>query len=419
MSFNGVLKTSVSGMNAQASRLASGAENIANSDTTGYKRVSVEFSSLIPQSCTGHVSSGSVLTHVRNEISTQGTLEYTASVTDLAITGDGFFVVSDAAGSSTLTRAGAFVPNADGELVNSAGFFLMGYPVTNGVTASVANGYAGLERVSIFDVALNANATTSGELQVNYPSNAAIVAAADLPSANAVTAEFTGKTSLVTYDNLGNEVILDIYASKIATETWEVTVYNRADADPSGAFPYAAGPLSNDTLTFDPVTGALAGGSPNSLSIAVPNGQTVALDLSDASQFATDYTVLEATVNGNAPSSVELLEIGDDGLVYASYANGQRVATYQIPLATVQSPDRLRSVTGNVFQTTDDSGDVQIGIAGQAGFGSIVSGALEESTVDLANELTTVIEAQRGYTANSRVFQTGSELLDVLVNLAR
>ncbi len=396
MSFNGVLRTSVSGMNAQAARLASSADNIANSDTTGYKRTSTQFSSLIPESCTGHISSGSVITHVRNEISTQGSLEYTSSVTDLAITGEGFFVVSDEGGASTLTRAGAFVPNADGELVNSAGYYLMGYPVNNGITASVANGFAGLERVSVFDVALEANASTQGVLQVNYPSNAALVAPADLPSANAATAEFTGKTSLVAYDNLGNEVILDIYASKTASETWEIAVYDRADAAPSGAFPYAAGPLVTDTLTFDPTTGDLTGGSPTSMTIAIPNGQPMILDLSDASQLAADYTVLEATVDGNAPSGIDLLEIGSDGMVYASYDNGERVAVYQIPLATVQSPDRLRPMTGNVFQTTQDSGDIQIGIAGQVGFGAIVAGALEESTVDLASELTTVIEAQRG-----------------------
>ena len=419
MSFNGVLKTSVSGMNAQSARLASGANNIANSDTTGYKRVSTEFSSLIPHSCTGRVGSGSVLTHVRNEISTQGALEYTASVTDLAITGEGFFVVSDEAGTATLTRAGAFVPNADGELVNSAGYYLMGYPVQNGVTAAVANGFAGLERVSVFDVSIDATPSTAGELQVNYPSNAPVVAAADLPSANVATSDFTGKTSLVAYDNLGNEVILDIYAAKTAPETWEIAVFDRADAAPSGGFPYGAGPLTTETLTFDATTGDLNGASANTLSIAVPNGQLLTLDLSDASQLATDYTVLEAIVDGNAPSGLELLEIAEDGMVYASYENGQRIATYQIPLATVQSPDQLRPESGNIFQPTKDSGDIQIGIAGQTGFGSIVSGALEDSTVDLATELTTVIESQRAYTANSRVFQTGSELLDVLVNLAR
>jgi flagellar hook protein FlgE len=196
-------------------------------------------------------------------------------------------------------------------------------------------------------------------------------------------------------------------------------VFDRADAAPSGAFPYAAGPLTTETLTFDPATGDLTGASPNSLSIAVPNGQLLTLDLSDASQLATDYTVLEAFVDGNAPSGLELLEIAEDGMLYASYANGQRIATYQIPLATVQSPDRLRPESGNIFQPTNESGDIQIGIAGQTGYGSIVSGALEDSTVDLATELTTVIESQRAYTANSRVFQTGSELLDVLVNLAR
>ena len=124
---------------AQASQLATAADNIANTDTAGYKRASMEFSSLIPQRAGGEYNSGGVLTTVRNEIGRQGSLEYTTSITDLAVNGDGFFVVSDNDGANFLTRAGSFVPNGDGELVNAAGYRLMGYSVTNGTANSVAN----------------------------------------------------------------------------------------------------------------------------------------------------------------------------------------------------------------------------------------------------------------------------------------
>jgi flagellar hook protein FlgE len=113
------------------------------------------------------------------------------------------------------------------------------------------------------------------------------------------------------------------------------------------------------------------------------------------------------------------VDIDDDGTLYAVFDNGQRLQAYKIPLANVPSPDRLKPEPGNVYSLAVDSGDMLIGFAGAGGFGSISSGALEQSTVDLATELTTMIESQREYTANSKVFQTGADLMDVLVNLKR
>ena len=156
-----------------------------------------------------------------------------------------------------------------------------------------------------------------------------------------------------------------------------------------------------------------------SLAIPVPNGATLALDLAGSSQLATDFVVRSAAVDGNAPAEVDRLEIGGDGTIVAVYENGARVPSYAIPLATVASPDNLTALPGNVFLPSLDSGDIQIGTAGTGALGTIVSGALEQSTVDLATELTTMISAQRSYTANSKVFQTDAELIDVLVNLRR
>jgi flagellar hook protein FlgE len=388
-------------------------------NTTGYKRASCEFSSLLLQVCPGNYESGSVLTNVRYGISGQGSLLNTASVSDLAIGGDGFFVVSDSDGTPYLTRAGAFVPNGDGELVNAAGFRLMGYRLDPDQPSVTVNGYTGLENITLADLELTASPSTAGDFVANLPSDAEIIAAADLPSANAANSKYTAKSSLVTYDNLGKEVILDIFFAKSATGTWEMTVYNKADAPATGEFPYAAGPLATTPLEFDMTTGQLTTASADSLSIAIPGGQTVELDLSQMTQLATGYTVLNAKVNGNAPSGAELIEIGRDGLVYATYHNGTRVPVYRIPLAHVTSPDMLTPLAGNVFMASSDSGDVQIGFAETGGLGSIFSGALEQSTVDLANELTSMIDSQRSYSANSKVFQTGSELMDVLVNLKR
>ncbi|MBI2720126.1 MAG: flagellar hook protein FlgE [Rhizobiales bacterium] len=419
MSLYGIMRTSVSGMSAQANRLATVAENVANVNTNGYKRASREFSSLLLQTGPGSYESGSINTTIRYDISGQGSLLSTTSVTDLAISGDGFFVVSDPSGSPVLTRAGAFVPNGDGELVNAAGFRLMGYRLSPGQPSITVNGYTGLENINLSELALTASASTEGNLVANLPASATAVAAPDLPSANGATATYTAKSSLTTYDNLGGEVLLDLFFTKTAGNTWEVAAFNKADAPTTGEFPYAAGPLTTATLDFDPTTGGLSAASANALPVAIPSGSTLNLDLSQMTQLATGYTVLAANVNGNAPSGANVIDIGRDGLVYATYDNGTRVPVYRIPLAHVTSPDRLTPLPGNVYRSSADSGNVEIGFAQTGALGDIVSSALEQSTVDLANELTSMIDAQRSYSANSKVFQTGSELMDLLVNLKR
>jgi len=418
MGLYGMMRTSVSGMSAQANRLSTVADNIANSNTTGYKKASTEFSSLILESGGSAYESGSVETRVRYAISEQGTFRFTTSVTDLSVKGNGFFLVGNESGQISLTRAGSFVKNGDGDLINAAGFTLMGYSLAPGAPPPVANGTAGLQVVNIGALAMQSDPSTAGNLFVNLNSNATDVAG-NTAGANDPTSEYTSKTSLVTYDNLGNEVTLDVYFTKTAPETWEVAVFNQAEAT-SGGFPYASGPLVTGALAFDPANGQVdTGTSDLSVDVPIPGGATLTLDLSQSSQLAANYTVLDAAVNGNAPSEVERVEIADDGTLYAVFQNGARVPTYRIPLATVASVDNLQPLAGNVFVPSVDSGDLQVGFAGEGGFGTMVSSALEQSTVDLASELTAMIESERNYTANSKVFQTGSELMEVVVNLKR
>lgn len=419
MSLYGIMRTSVSGMNAQAHRLSVVADNVANVNTTGYKQSSAEFSTLLLANCPGDYESGSLLTSVRSHIEVQGSLLNTASVTDLAIGGSGFFLVSDEEGNTLLTRAGSFVADGDGALVNAAGFKLMAYRLDPDQPGVTVNGFTNLEQVNLEALALTASPSTAGTFTANLPSDAAIVAAASLPSTNAAGATFTAKSSLITYDSLGHEVVLDLYFSKTAGNSWELSVFNQADAAPSGGFPYSAGPLAQQDMAFDPSSGGLDASSAEAIGIAIPGGETLTLDLSGMSQLATDYTVISAHVNGNAPSGADLIDISRDGFVYATYGNGTRIPVYRIPLAHVASPDLLTPLAGNVYLPSAGSGDVEVGFAQSGGMGSIIANALEQSTVDLATELTSMIDAQRSYSANSKVFQTGAELMDVLVNLKR
>ncbi|MCK1393046.1 flagellar hook protein FlgE [Bradyrhizobium sp. 1] len=409
MSLYGVMRTGVSGMNAQSNKLSTVSDNIANVNTTGYKRASTEFSSLILKSGSGNYDSGAVETTVRYAISDAGNYQFTTSATDLAVQGNGFFVVQDANGNSFLTRAGAFVPDNTGNLVNTAGFQLMGYNIANGATPTVAaNGFGGLQVINVNQLALQAAPSTKATVAANLDPSATAIAGPAGPGS------YTSKTSMVTYDNIGNAVTLDVYASKTGANTWDVEVYNGATALTT------SGPTT--TFTFDVTAvgkGALAVASPKALSVAIPGGSaTFNIDLAAMTQVASAFD-FKATVDGNAPSAVEKVNIDDKGVVTAVLKNGTELPSFQIALATVPSPDHLTPEVGNVYSPNLDSGNVQVGLAGQGGLGTIKSGALEDSNVDLADELTSMIEAQRGFTANSKSFQTGADLLDVVVNLKR
>jgi flagellar hook protein FlgE len=404
MSLYGVLRSGVSGMNAQSNKLGTVAENIQNSSTTGYKRASTEFSSLILPSSEGNYNSGSVTSQVRYTIGDQGPIAYTTSGTDLAISGNGFFVVSDPSGSPYLTRAGNFVVDGrSGNLVNAAGFTLMGYNLASGASNPALNSLDGVEPVNMKSFGMQASGSTEGTFAGNLPYG-------DDP---AVAPAYNKKSSLQVFDKVGNPIKIDITLVKVDADTWTMTVANGTDP-----LKPLTGTLTK-TLEFD-ADGQLdmvAMGT-SVLNFTIPGGEPFALDMKGMTQLAGEYNVKGAS-NGNAPSAVKDVEFASDGTVYAVYEDGSRVGAYRIPLATVPSPDNLYPRAGNVYETTAASGGYQVGFPEMSGFGSIASGALEGSNVDIGTELTAMIEAQTSYTANSKVFQTGSELLDVLMNLKR
>jgi len=422
MSLYGMMRTGVSGMNAQANRLSTVADNIANASTTGYKRSSTEFSSLIIPTVTGNYTSGGVTTTVRTSISQQGDLKYTTSGSDLAINGSGFFVVQSPGGAPVLTRAGSFVPDAQGRLVNAAGFQLMGYSYENGNPSVVANGLGGLVPVTISQTDLVAIPSATGIFTANLPADAEEVTDPnDWPSANNATAKYSAKSSLVTYDHLGSEQLLDVYYTKTGPNTWEVAIFKQSDAAPDTSFPYAGDEMvGTQTLTFDPSNGKLTT-TPLNINVTIPGppAQSIDIDLSKMTQLDKSYTVVDAKVDGAAPSGIAGVQIAEDGVVYAQYENGAMKPIFRVPIADVPSPDLMQVLPGNVFVPTGDSGAVQLGFPNESGRGKIVAGALENSNVDIAQELTDMIEAQRSYTANSKVFQTGADLMDILVNLKR
>jgi flagellar hook protein FlgE len=410
MTASALFNTAVMGMSAQTSALGAIAENISNSSTIGYKEATTQFETILTNFSGGGDIGGGVSTQTRFRIGTQGGLQSTTSATDLAIEGQGFFVVSNSAGENFLTRAGSFVVDTQGRLVNAAGYFLMGEV---GATP-VSGGLNDLQLIKINTGKLIANPTTAGTLSANLEANAPVIPLASLPSSGGTS--YSYKTSVTTYDNLGNSAKLDVYFSNTGSGNWEMDVYDASTASASGGFPYTPPiPLATQTLGFDLTNGNLLSGSP--LTIPIPNGQSMSLDLSNMSQLGAASGVNNVSVNGNAASAVASIQISKDGTLNYSLSSGQTIAAYTIALANVNSPDNLEPMTGNVFAPTIDSGQAFIGNAGKGQFGTINSNQLEGSTVDLATQLSNMIVAQRSYTANSQVFQVASDVLQVLNNL--
>ncbi len=411
------MNASVTGMQAQSNYLTNIGQNISNASTVGYKEADTEFSTLVDQGAVGQTSAGGVITSTQLAVAQQGTLESTTSPTDLAISGNGFFVVSNSAGQEFLTRAGSFVPDASGNLVNAAGYYLMGYSLANGAPTMASNSLSGMQIVNVDSSTLSASPTTTGTLTANLPATDSIIAAANLPSANSASSTYDEKTSVVMYNNLGGSQTIDLYFAQTSSGTWEVTAYDDSAASSSGGFPYSSGPLATTTLNFNPSNGNLASTSANSISIPVPGGATMTLNLSSMTQLAGNFAVSTSQVNGNAAASVSSVTVSPDGTLSYNLTNGSTVAAYQIPIADVPSPDNLEASSGNVYSPTILSGQASVGTAGTGQLGTIQSSELEESTVDIATELTNMIVAQRDYQANSQMFKAGADMMNTLLQL--
>ncbi|MGC5779408.1 flagellar hook protein FlgE [Methylobacterium sp. NFXW15] len=403
MSLTGVLRTGVSGMNAQTNRISTVAENIQNASTTGYKRTSTEFSSLLLESSgTGNYNSGAVDTVIRRAVNEQGSVAFTTSDTDLAIQGSGFFVVKDGSGGQFLTRAGNFVKDGStGTLVNSGGFTLQGYALDAQGQPDVARG---LIPIKADTATAEARPTDTATVSGNLPFDAAVIA-----TPGTADGTYTKKISVKTYDNVGSAVTYDVYATKTSATTWNIALYQPAAT--AGGAPTKIGE-ANPTFGTD---GQVSAGTKTTITTA---SGPITLDGTKLTQLAGDFD-MKATANGSPPTAGTGVAFGEDGTVFTLYADGSRAATYKVPLASVRSPDQLLPKAGNVFEANGQSGPVELGYAQLGGLGTLKSKALEQSNADVATELTTMIESQSAYTANSKVFMTGSEMLDTLMNLKR
>ncbi|MEM7169520.1 MAG: flagellar hook protein FlgE [Pseudomonadota bacterium] len=417
MSLYGALFSGVSGLAAQSNALGIISDNIANVNTVGYKTSITRFSSLVTQevSVTRH-SSGGVISSAYANVDQQGLLQSTASGTDLAIAGDGFFVVNENAnptvGSNYLfTRAGQFTPDENGDLVNAAGFYLQGYNMrTNPNPPPSASTFTGLETVNVSNLSGNAESTANLSMDVNLPSTAAV-----------------GDTHTVTmqiFDSLGNPHDLDINFTKTGINTWD---FGSSDPVSEGAVTGTSAGAGN--LVFAP------DGTPSAINFTTPftvNGWTTGaansaftLDLGTAgstdglTQFAGEFAITDIDQDGVRFGVFTGVTINEEGIVTALFDNGQNQDIFRMPLGMFNNPNGLNHLTGNAYQQTDDSGNFQLSLATTNGAGSVSASTLESSTVDLADEFTNMIVTQRAYSASARTITTADDMLEELIRIRR
>lgn len=433
MSIYTALRAGVSGLTANSSALAAISDNIANVNTVGYKRSGVDFSALVnAQNSNTTYNAGGVLPLTRQQISLQGSLEQSRSTTDLAISGDGFFIVSPNSsqlsngGSVLFTRAGSFTIDADGYMVNAQGLYLQGWPVnSDGTVVSSPTSLSAIEPINISGVGglaeASANVRVSANLNSDQTAYGGAYVAGDLALGN-VTAHF--ESSLEVYDSLGAPRTISFGFLKTGPNTWQCEVYARPDTNITGGAA-TGGLLGSGTVTYntDGTVNTVSPGLQNfTINWAASTGaapQDLTLDLDGVAQNAKSFGITSVNVDGVPPGDLVGLILEGDGFLTAQFSNGRARALYQIPLATFVNPNGLAPDQGGAFRTTLDSGLYNINAANAGGAGRIVSGALEASNVDLAQEFTNLITTQRAYSAASRIITTADQMLEELLMVKR
>ncbi|MDQ0213276.1 flagellar hook protein FlgE [Arthrobacter bambusae] len=384
------LYSGISGLRAHQAMLDVTGNNIANVNTAGFKASSTQFQDTLsqmtqgagaPQTETGGTNPAQIGLGVRVAgISTnfsQGSSQSTGRATDMMISGDGFFITSKA-GQQLYTRAGAFDMDAAGRLVSPDGGILQGWSAANGVVNQGG---------PIGPIALSPNttsaavATTKASLDGNLPSDAAVGTSVE--------------RQVKVYDADGASRSLTLTFSRSAGG-WDV-----AGADANGA-------AGNTTLTF--ANGALTSGGAMTV-----GGITV--DMSTVTGFASMSTLTVDSQNGSEAGKLESFTLGGDGSLIGSFSNGAKQVLAQVALARFTNPGGLEKAGSSTYVATANSGAAQLGAPGAAGLGTLTAGALEMSNVDLSQEFTNLIVAQRGFQANARIITTSDEVLQELTNL--
>ncbi|MFO1148464.1 MAG: flagellar hook protein FlgE [Alsobacter sp.] len=453
MSIFGAMITAVTGLNAQSYALENISDNIANSQTTGYKRVDTSFEDMVPDYPLRTQVGGSVIAFSQGTNGLTGNITSSGVGTNFAINGQGFAVVRDASdlsgGTPTFsarnlyTRRGDFELDKNGYLVNGAGKYLVGYSAS--ATGQISTGTPDIVKVSFAPV--DASATSTLTYSANVPSypltqNAdttvanselwgggtlaappATITTGGAAPANSATfaANSIAGQTVTMYDSLGNQVNVEFRWAKInsvsngGTDTWAL-YYNSTPGTTAATSTWTN---VGGAFTFNS-TGKLTSATSATPTIAV-GGQTVgavAIDFSQLTQFADGSGQVKANQivqNGYTAGKLDSVAIGDDGRIMATYTNGQTKAIGQVAIAQFNAVNALKRDSGGVFEETLESGQPLLSYNGS----SLISGSLEGSNTDIASEFSKMIVTQQAYSANTRVITTSQQMLQDAINIIR
>lgn len=425
------MNSGVSGLRAEGEAIGVVGDNIANVNTVGFKSQRVVFQDVLGHSILAGTSSALPGSGVRvgdiQQLFTQGSLSNTGVSTDLALSGDGFFVVKgavDGLQGNFYSRAGQFVIDKDGYLTNPQGLQVQGYAANTDGTFQ-----ASISSLKVPTAALPAHATENAAITANLDASSPVPTAAFDVTDPANTSNFS--TTMTVYDSLGAAHDVDVYFAKTAAGAWDWHAVASGD-DLNPPQPGVNVELGTGTLNFT-TDGALNTVSANTFTVdwnGATAGQTVTLDfgtsigaggtgLDGMTQYSSPSNVSSQSQDGYSSGDFSGVAVDGQGIVTGLYTNGQQLAIGQLAIAKFRSNDGLGRAGQNLWIETRDSGAVALGTAGSGGRGAVSAGALEGSNVDLAEQFVGLIQHQRSFSANSKTITTADEMLQELINIKR
>lgn len=434
MTISSSLNAGVAGLQANATRLASILDNIANSSTFGYKRVVTDFNSLVLSSGSSKYTAGGVSSSSQRLIGEGGALIGTSNATDLAIRGKGFLPVTPASSYQAnpantemlLATTGSFRKDADGFLKTETGLLLLGWPANQDGSIPIYPRDTGNSLTPVkFSQNLSGDPTTRFDMSLNLPATATVAGVPvetqlllieyydNLGTSQSVTMEFTPTVPATGSSNEWTVALTDSATVPATTVIGEYVVeFNDSRA--------LGGTIASVATTtggaYDPTTGEFiinVAGGPISVNIGAVGSSTGLSQLSDG------FTPILLTKDGSPVGNMTDVEVDENGFVNAIYDNGLRKVIYQIPLVDMPNPNGLTALDSQTYRNSSLSGSYFLWNASDGPTGTIKSYAREESTTDVATELTTMIRTQRAYSSNAKVIQTVDEMLQETTNIKR
>lgn len=447
MSLTSALYSSVSGMRAQSAALAVVSENISNSSTTAYKTRGIDFTAMVNGSVRNATGGVNYATH--QNVSAKGSIQNTGISSNIAIDGQGFFVVSsdvnDPTSAYKYSRNGKFGTDNNGYLVNNEGYYLYGQrtDAKGNVIATNSNDLNSLEPINVKAITGTAKATSKMTMDINLP--------ADLDLANP-PANYPFTTTMEIFDSLGISHSVDVSWTKTGVNTWEASYSNTyRTGDPlktsTGTIDTGDGNSvieyrfdSNGALLYADGDGDGAHDAPLQLSITGLNASTGASDMVGANaltldvgtvgrtdgltQFSSDSDIPDIDIKTIEQDGVRYgllsgYEISKEGIVTALFDNGVRQPIYQIPIATFPNPNGLTHLGGSVYDENNLAGNYNLRKPGEGNAGMITPESLEMSNTDTSQEFNNLIIAQQAYSAGAQVMSTADDMFDVLMQAVR